>query len=87
MCKSPEQARREDASRAALRKLFQLIHKYREGETATWINADRMQRAKLSSSVRLLSCALFAFAVLATPVDVLYQRTFWLLVGAGLGHF
>lgn len=27
---------------------------------------------------------LVAFAVMASPADMLYQRTFWLLIGAGL---
>jgi O-antigen ligase len=43
-----------------------------------WVHARKEQ-----ASVLIVLCFI-AFAVMATPADMLYQRTFWLVVGAGL---
>lgn len=41
-------------------------------------------RARKHSSSAVLILCLVAFAIMGTPADMMYQRTFWLLLGAAL---
>jgi hypothetical protein len=45
--------------------------------------AEFRRKERDDASLLLILC-LVAFAVMSTPADMLYQRTFWILVGAGL---
>jgi hypothetical protein len=45
--------------------------------------AEFRRRQRDGASLLLILC-LLAFAVMSTPADMLYQRTFWILIGAGL---
>ena len=48
--------------------------------TKTW------RRARQEQASALVVLSLVAFAVMSGPADMLYQRTFWLLIGAGLAR-
>ncbi len=47
-----------------------------------WLTEWRRARVEPASAVIVL--CLVAFAVMGTPADMIYQRTFWLLIGAAL---
>jgi hypothetical protein len=51
---------------------------------ATSAFANEWAHARKEQASALIVLCFVAFAVMATPADMLYQRTFWLLVGAGL---
>jgi hypothetical protein len=51
---------------------------------ATYAFANEWMHARKEQASAIIILCLVAFAVMATPADMLYQRTFWLLVGAGL---
>jgi uncharacterized membrane protein YbhN (UPF0104 family) len=49
-----------------------------------YVVAEEWPRATREPASALLVLCFLAFAVMQGPADMLYQRTFWLLVGAGL---
>jgi len=51
---------------------------------ATYAFASEWVHARNEQASTLIVLCLVAFAVMATPADMLYQRTLWLLIGAGL---
>lgn len=51
---------------------------------AIYVFANEWQYARKQPVSALIVLCLVAFAVMASPADMLYQRTFWLLIGAGL---
>jgi hypothetical protein len=51
---------------------------------AIYVFANEWQHARKQQVSALIVLCLVAFAVMASPADMLYQRTFWLLIGAGL---
>jgi hypothetical protein len=52
--------------------------------SATYAFASEWVHARKEQASALIILCLVAFAVMAGPADMLYQRTFWLLIGAGL---
>ena len=51
---------------------------------AIYVFAKEWQQARKQQVSALIVLCLVAFVVMASPADMLYQRTFWLLIGAGL---
>jgi len=51
---------------------------------AIYVFANEWQHARKQQVSALIVLCLVAFAVMASPADMLYQRTLWLLIGAGL---
>jgi len=51
---------------------------------ALYLLLSEFARARGDAGAKLMVLCLVAFGVMAMPADMLYQRTFWLLVGAGL---
>jgi O-antigen ligase len=51
---------------------------------AIYVFANEWQHARKQRVSALIVLCLVAFAIMASPADMLYQRTFWLLIGAGL---
>jgi O-antigen ligase len=51
---------------------------------ATYAFANEWARSRKEQASALIVLCFVAFAVMATPADMLYQRTFWLVVGAAL---
>lgn len=51
---------------------------------ALYLLVSQFVRARDDAGARLLVLCLVAFGVMAMPADMLYQRAFWLLLGAGL---
>jgi hypothetical protein len=51
---------------------------------ATYAFANEWVHARKETASMLIVLCFVAFAVMATPADMLYQRTFWLLVGTAL---
>lgn len=51
---------------------------------ALYILFAEFRRKKRDSASQLVVLCLVAFAVMAMPADMFYQRTFWFLIGAGL---
>jgi hypothetical protein len=51
---------------------------------AIYAFANEWPYARKEQASTLIVLCFVAFAVMATPADMLYQRTFWLMLGAGL---
>jgi hypothetical protein len=51
---------------------------------ATYAFANEWVHARKETASMLIVLCFVAFAVMAAPADMLYQRTFWLFLGAGL---
>ncbi len=51
---------------------------------ALYLLLSEFGRARGDAGAKLIVLCLVAFGVMAMPADMLYQRTFWLLIGAGL---
>jgi O-antigen ligase len=49
-----------------------------------FVLVSEFRRKDRDPASRLLVLCLIAFAVMSGPADMLYQRTFWILLGAGL---
>ena len=51
---------------------------------AIYVFANEWPYARKQKASALIVLCLVVFAVMSSPADMLYQRTFWLLIGAGL---
>lgn len=51
---------------------------------ALYVWATESRRARLEPEAAVTTLCFVAFAVMSTPADMVYQRTFWLLIGAAL---
>ena len=51
---------------------------------AIYVFANEWVHARKDPPSTLIILCFVAFAAMATPADMLYQRTFWLLIGTGL---
>jgi hypothetical protein len=51
---------------------------------ALFVLISELRRTERDEVSNLLILCLLAFAVMSGPADMLYQRTFWILIGAGL---
>ena len=52
--------------------------------SAVYVFFKGWQEARKEQAFALTVLCLVAFAVMSAPADMLYQRAFWLLMGAGL---
>ena len=52
--------------------------------SAAYLFFKEWPHARKEQASALIVLCLVAFAVMSGPADMLYQRTFWLLIGAGL---
>jgi hypothetical protein len=51
---------------------------------AVWLLVIEVARARWDPASKLIVICMVAFAMMSAPADMLYQRTFWLLMGAAL---
>jgi hypothetical protein len=51
---------------------------------AVYVWVTEWRRASVEPAAAITTLCFIAFAVMSTPADMIYQRTFWLLIGATL---